>query len=95
MLYEVITNGVPGPTHLLELADPLGLDADQVTQITIVKQEMSDRARPLGEKLVALEAELDRHFANGTITEAKLRELSAQIGATYGELRYAHSYNFV
>lgn len=83
-------NGVPGPAHLLELADQIGLDAAQVAQISALKQDMSERAKPLGEKLVGLEAELDRQFAHGTITDERLRALLADIGATYAELRYAH-----
>lgn len=83
-------NGVPGPTHLLDLADEIGLDAAQVAQLRAIKQEMTAQAKPLGEKLIALEAELDRQFASGTITDQILRELLAQIAETRRELRYTH-----
>lgn len=83
-------NGVPGPTHLLELADQIGLDDGQTAQLRTIKQEMTARTKPLGEMLIALESELDRQFAHGTITDASLRDLLAQIGATYSKLRYAH-----
>ena len=83
-------NGVPGATHLLELAEQIGLDDTQVAKLRAVKQEMTAQAKPLGEKLIALEAELDRQFASGAITDASLRDLLAQIGKTYSALRYTH-----
>jgi len=83
-------NGVPGPTHLLDLADAIGLDAAQVEKLRAIRQAMTAQAKPLGEKLIALEAELDRQFASGAITDASLRELLAQIAETRRELRYTH-----
>lgn len=44
----------------------------------------------LGERLIAQETELDRAFADKTITPARLAALSAAIGATQGMLRAAH-----
>lgn len=83
-------NGVPGPTHLLDMADQIGLDSAQVAQLRAIKEEMTAQAKPLGEKLIALEAELDRQFASGTITDASLRQLLAQIAETRRDLRYTH-----
>lgn len=83
-------NGVPGPTHLLDLAEEIGLDAAQVAKLRAIKQEMTAQAKPLGEKLVALETELDRQFASGAITDRSLRELLAQIAETRRDLRYTH-----
>jgi Spy/CpxP family protein refolding chaperone len=83
-------NGVPGPTHLLDLADDIGLDAVQVAKLRAIKQAMTAQAKPLGEKLVALETELDRQFASGEITDNALRELLAQIAETRRDLRYTH-----
>jgi hypothetical protein len=83
-------NGVPGPTHLLDLADEIGLDGAQVTQLQAIKLAMTAQAKPLGEKLIALETELDRQFAEGEITDRSLRELLAQIAETRSELRYTH-----
>ena len=83
-------NGVPGPTHLLDLADEIGLDAAQVAKLHAIRQEMTARAKPLGEKLIALEGELDRQFASSTISDASLRDLLAQIAETRSKLRYTH-----
>ena len=83
-------NGVPGPSHLLELADEIGLSETQVTALTEIKADMAARAAILGEALIELETELDRKFADGTINEDGLRDLLARIGETYSELRYVH-----
>ncbi len=83
-------NGVPGPTHLLELAAQIGLDDRQVARLQAIKQAMTAQAMPLGEKLIALESELDRQFASGTITDDSLRELLAQIAEVTRDLRYTH-----
>jgi Spy/CpxP family protein refolding chaperone len=83
-------NGVPGPTHLFDLAEQIELNDEQVSQLRAIKQEMTAQAKPLGEKLIALEAELDRQFASGVITDSSLRELLAQIAETRSELRYTH-----
>lgn len=83
-------NGVPGPTHLLELANEIGLDAAQVAKLRTIKDEMTAQAKPLGEKLIALEAELDRQFADAIVSESSLRELLTQIATTRSELRYTH-----
>ena len=83
-------NGVPGPAHLLELAEQIGLDAAQVEKLHAIRQAMTAQAKPLGEKLIALEGELDIQFASGVITDRSLRELLAQIAETRSELRYTH-----
>src|SRR4051794_25283192 len=56
-------NGYPGPSHVLELGDKLGLSNDQRTRVQALFNEMKAEAVPLGEKLIAQEADLDRQFA--------------------------------
>jgi len=48
------------------------------------------RALPLGERLIAQEAELDKAFADKTITAAALAASAQAIGATHAALRQAH-----
>ena len=81
---------MPGPTHLLDLTDEIGLNAAQVATLRAIKQEMTAQAKPLGEQLIALETELDRQFASGVITDTSLRDLLTQIAETRSELRYTH-----
>jgi hypothetical protein len=45
---------------------------------------------PLGERIIAEEAALDRMFAGPTITSAMLTAVTARIATVQGELRAAH-----
>lgn len=83
-------NHYPGPRHALELADSLGLGAEQRAAIAAVREQMGGAARRLGERIVQQERELDRAFAGGTIGETELRTLTAEIARLQGELRFTH-----
>jgi Spy/CpxP family protein refolding chaperone len=83
-------NGYPGPSHVLELADKLDLSAEQRTRVMTLFDSMKQEALPLGAKLIEQEAELDRQFANHTVTQASLKSATAAIAVTQGELRETH-----
>ncbi len=83
-------NGYPGPRHVLDLADQLGLTADQRTKIEALFQSMRSEAIPLGQKLIAAEKELNRQFVDRTITPEQLKAATAAIGQIRGELRDTH-----
>jgi Spy/CpxP family protein refolding chaperone len=83
-------NGHPGPSHVLELADKLDLSADQRARIKTLFDDMKAEALPLGDKLLAQEAELDQQFARHAMTPDRLKATTAAIGATQAELRYTH-----
>ncbi len=83
-------NGYPGPAHVLELADQLGLTEQQRASIKGLFQAMKAEAIPLGEKLIAAEKDLDRAFAERTITPEQLKTATAAIGEIRGTLRYTH-----
>ena len=83
-------NGYPGPIHAIELADRLHLTAEQRKQLQAQYEAMKAEAITVGEKLIAHEAALDRHFAEHKISPDRLASLTAQIGATQGELRAVH-----
>jgi len=83
-------NGYPGPVHVLELGDRLGLTREQRTLVQELHAAMKAETVPLGERLIAQEAELDRQFATRSVTPASLRAATADIGATQGALRGAH-----
>ena len=53
-------NGYPGPMHVLELADSLGLSDQQRVKVQELFAAMKAEAIPLGEKLIAQEADLDK-----------------------------------
>ena len=83
-------NGMPGPAHLLQLQDEIGLDPGQVAVIQDLFATMEAGAIAEGERLIALEQELDEQFRQRTITDQSLRDLLAEITATRGQLRYIH-----
>lgn len=83
-------NGYPGPLHVLELAAPLALSDGQQAQMRELIGAMRAEAVPLGEQLVAAEADLDRQFAGRTVTETSLQATTAAIGQVQGALRAAH-----
>jgi Spy/CpxP family protein refolding chaperone len=83
-------NGYPGPMHVLELADQLGLSAELRQQMRDLVEAMKTEAVPVGESLIARETALDRAFADGTISPDTLASLTAQIGETQAQLRAVH-----
>lgn len=83
-------NGMPGPAHLLEMKDEIALDEAQVAAIEAIYDAMKAAAIAEGEKLIALEADLDRQFRDGTITDDGLRTALAEIAETGRALRYVH-----
>lgn len=83
-------NGMPGPVHLLEMKDEINLSANQVQDIEDLYNIMKQAAVPLGLELIALERELDHHFANKTMTRELLGELLDSISRVRSKLRYVH-----
>jgi Spy/CpxP family protein refolding chaperone len=83
-------NGYPGPLHVLELADDLDLSSQQRAKMQELFAAMKAEAIPLGERLIAQEAELDKAFADKTITAATLAASTDSIGATHATLRQSH-----
>lgn len=83
-------NGYPGPRHVLEHADALGLSVAQREQTEALFEAMLAETTGLGEQLIQQEAELDELFASRSITPEALSATTGTIGATLGALRGAH-----
>jgi len=83
-------NGYPGPLHVLELGDRLALTDAQRSRVQELFDAMKAETVPIGEKLIALEADLDRQFASKTITASSLASATEAIGSTQGALRGSH-----
>lgn len=83
-------NHYPGPRHVLELGDQLGLTQEQRNEIDGIKLRMSEEAKRLGHELVELERELDRAFRSGQITRTQLTRLTAAIAEVEGRVRNTH-----
>lgn len=83
-------NHYPGPTHVLEMRERLGLSKDQVATSSSIKDAMSAQAVRLGGEMVALEEELDFAFRSGTISSEELSARVTNIAGVEGQLRNAH-----
>jgi hypothetical protein len=83
-------NGYPGPSHLVELSDQLGLTSEQLSRLKGMFDAMKAETIPIGENLVAQEERLDRLFAENVISEQQLKEATENIGETQARLRNAH-----
>jgi hypothetical protein len=83
-------NGYPGPSHVLEHAEALKLSDEQHAAITQLFESMKAEAIPIGQQLLAREADLDRQFADRTITADRLATTAAAIGEVQWRLRAAH-----
>ena len=60
-------NGYPGPSHVLELADQLGLSPDQRSKVREMFSKMKADTTPIGNRLIEQESDLDRQFSGRTI----------------------------
>ncbi|MFC4173286.1 Spy/CpxP family protein refolding chaperone [Microvirga sp. GCM10011540] len=83
-------NGYPGPSHVLELGEQLGLTEEQRRRMQDLFDAMKAETIPIGERLIAQEIALDRQFSGRTVTAASLADSTAAIGATQAALRAAH-----
>ncbi|MFO7853634.1 MAG: Spy/CpxP family protein refolding chaperone [Paracoccaceae bacterium] len=83
-------NGWPGPAHLLDLAEPLALTAEQVAAVETIFGAMRAEAKRLGADYVAAERALDAAFAEREIDSARLAALTAEAGRLRAELRRVH-----
>jgi len=83
-------NGHAGPKHVLEMADELGLSAEQRNAIEASYEKMHRAAVELGGEIIAREEMLDRRFAHRHLDDAVLLSLTGELGRLEGELRFTH-----
>lgn len=83
-------NGWPGPRHVLDEAEALGLSAAQVGEVQAIWDDMNARARAAGVAYVAAERALDAAFREGDADEARIAALTAEAGAALAKLRAVH-----
>lgn len=83
-------NGYPGPRHVLEVADQIGLTAEQRARTQQLFDTMRGEASRLGTDLLAKEAELNRIFRDHQATPVLLRKTAQAIGQTEAELKIVH-----
>jgi len=83
-------NHYPGPRHVLELADELGLTPSQQAETEALYRAMRSEAQALGKALLTAEAGLDQAFAEGAVDAASLKDRVLEIGEIRARLRYVH-----
>ncbi|MBY5378726.1 hypothetical protein ELG83_32175 (plasmid) [Rhizobium leguminosarum] len=83
-------NGYPGPSHVLQMKDRLGLTDDQLLKVQKAFDLMQVQASEEGKVFVEAERELDAAFRSGAITESALRNLVATAEASRSRLRFIH-----
>lgn len=83
-------NGYPGPLHVLELADELGLSADQRDLVQGIYERMQDAARRVGQDYVDAETHLSMMFRMGHANPDRLDAVLARSGEALTQLRAVH-----
>lgn len=83
-------NGVPGPRHVLDLAEELALSGDQQAQIQAVYDQFRADAIPAGERYLAAEQALEEDFRARTLTVENLADRVAEVSRLESELVAIH-----
>jgi Spy/CpxP family protein refolding chaperone len=83
-------NGVPGPAHLLELSEQIGLSEVQVEQLQKLFRDMKAQAIALGHEYMAAEAALDDYFRAAELDDRVLRQKVDQAEQARANLRFLH-----
>jgi Spy/CpxP family protein refolding chaperone len=83
-------NGYPGPAHVLQLEDRLGLTAEQRTKVEAIFARMAADARSAGARFIEAERAVDAAFKAGTVDAAMVKERIEAAEALRAELRRIH-----
>ncbi len=83
-------NGVPGPSHVLELGEELQLTPAQMEVINRIFIEMRGDAIAQGRRLIGLERVLEISFQERSVTADDLRKQLEHIAKVRADLRYTH-----
>jgi Spy/CpxP family protein refolding chaperone len=83
-------NRFPGPMHVLEFADKLGLDEHQRAAMQRLMHAHKAEARAIGSKLVASEEALEALFRSGAVGTPALSRAVRESGALQAEYRLSH-----
>lgn len=83
-------NGLPGPRHVLGLADSLGLTPEQRRSVEAAFEDMDTEARGLGRRVIDAEIALDSLFAAGTPDPDAIRDAVERAAGLRARLRLVH-----
>ena len=83
-------NHYPGPKHVLDLADTLGISAEKKSVLEKIYVEMKANAIQAGKQILENEKVLNDAFSAGTISLTQLEHVTNKIGALQAKLRFTH-----
>ena len=83
-------NSYPGPMHVIELAERLGLSEAQLAAMRELMHAHKAEARQLGAEVVRLERELDALFASRSATTAAVEAKAREAGIALARYRASH-----
>ncbi len=90
MAFTADQTGYPGPLHVLELKERLGLSPEQEAKARALLHAMFSESRPKGAALLEAEARLRKLFADGAADEAAVRAAVAEVEHARREVRLVH-----
>jgi len=77
-------NHYPGPRHVLDIADKLGLSPDQLAATRALFDDVHTKAQALGKQILAREDELETLFREQHADAGKVGQLTAEIANLQG-----------
>jgi hypothetical protein len=72
------------------MASELQLTDRQIMEIDGIYQNMSDKAKSIGEAIIDIEQDMNGAFANKTITQENLKLMLDKSADLYAQLRFVH-----
>ena len=90
MAFAADQHGYPGPMHVLELKERLGLTPEQEARIRGLIEAMFAESRPKSTRLLAAESKLRALFAAGGADEAAVRAAVAEVERARADVRIVH-----
>jgi Spy/CpxP family protein refolding chaperone len=90
MAFVADQQGYPGPLHVLELKDRLGLSRDQEAKAQALLAAMFAESRPKSARLLHAEARLRHLFATGRPDEAAVRTAVGKVETARADVRLVH-----
>ena len=90
MAFVADQQGYPGPLHVLELKDRLGLSRDQEAKAEGLLAAMFAESRPKSARLLDAEAKLRRLFAGSRPDEAAVRTTVTEVEMARADVRLVH-----
>lgn len=83
-------NHYPGPQHVIDHADQLGLSQDQLAKTREIHNAMAHEARRIGQQIVAKESDLEALYASQNANPENTQRAVQELANLQGQFRLAH-----